>query len=277
MNQPPTPVILSITGYDPCSGAGITADIKTAAANGCYAVTCITALTVQSTQGVVAVETPKPELVSATLRTLADDLPIAAIRIGMLGIGGIVGVVADFLQERQFGNVVLDPVIRSSSGTVLLDRDGVEVLRKRLLPLSDVVTPNLDEAAILAGVNPIPAAASWDAVAPRLLELADRLHQLGSRAVVITGGHLDPPNDLLSYVQDGVRQNEIFPGHRIASRSTHGTGCAFATALACQLALGRDLPEAVREAKAYVRSAIEAAYPLGKGIGPMNHLFRLKP
>ncbi len=93
---------------------------------------------------------------------------------------------------------------------------------------------------------------------------------------MITGGHLDPPNDLLSYVIDDVRQDEIFPGARIASRSTHGTGCAFATALACQLALGRELPEAVREAKAYVRAAIEAAYPFGKGIGPMNHLFRLK-
>ena len=270
------PIILSIAGYDPSSGAGITADIKTAAANGCYAVTCVTALTIQSTQGVAGVEAVKPELVSATLQTLADDLPIAAIRIGMLGLGEIVEVVADFLQERQFRNVVLDPVIRSSSGTALLDQAGVEILRRRLLPLSDVVTPNVDEAAMLAGVEPIPAATSWDAAAPRLLELADRLHQLGSRAVVITGGHLDPPNDLLSYVIDDVRQDEIFPGARIASRSTHGTGCAFATALACQLALGRELPEAVREAKAYVRAAIEAAYPFGKGIGPMNHLFRLK-
>ena len=270
------PIILSIAGYDPSSGAGITADIKTAAANDCYAVTCITALTIQSTQGVAGVEAVKPELVSATLQTLVDDLPIGAIRIGMLGLGEIVEVVADFLKKGQFRNVVLDPVIRSSSGTALLDRAGVEILRRRLLPLSDVVTPNVDEAAMLAGVEPIPAATSWDAAAPRLLELADRLHQLGSRAVVITGGHLDPPNDLLSYVIDDVRQDEIFPGARIASRSTHGTGCAFATALACQLALGRELPEAVREAKAYVRAAIEAAYPFGKGIGPMNHLFRLK-
>ncbi len=135
------PIILSIAGYDPSSGAGVTADIKTAAANDCYAVTCITALTIQSTQGVAGVEAVKPELVSATLQTLADDLPIGAIRIGMLGLGEIVEVVADFLKKGQFRNVVLDPVIRSSSGAALLDDAGVEILRRRLLPLCDVVTP----------------------------------------------------------------------------------------------------------------------------------------
>ena len=114
------PIILSIAGYDPSSGAGVTADIKTAAANDCYAVTCITVLTIQSTQGVAGVEAVKPELVSATLQTLVDDLPIGAIRIGMLGLGEIVEVVADFLKKGQFRNVVLDPVIRSSSGTALL-------------------------------------------------------------------------------------------------------------------------------------------------------------
>jgi hydroxymethylpyrimidine/phosphomethylpyrimidine kinase len=272
------PVILSIAGHDPSSGAGVTADVKTAAALGCYAVTCITALTVQSTRAVASVEPVKPWLVSDNLKVLDSDLPIAGIRIGMLGLGAIAAVVADFLEQRRFSNVILDPVIRSSSGMPLIDDEGVEVIRRRLLPLCDVVTPNVDEAAVLTGSKPIPSGAGpgYDEAAPRLLMLADELHQLGSSAVVITGGHLDPPNDLLTYVEDGQRQNLIFPGSRIVSRSTHGTGCAFATALACELAVGHDLPVAVRNAKAYVRSAIEAAYPLGNGIGPMNHLFRLK-
>src|SRR5579862_20368 len=144
------PVILSIAGYDPSSGAGITADIKTAAAQNCYAVSCITGLTVQSTQGVFGVQPLEPELVARTLRTLADDLEIAAVRLGMLGSGGIVAAVAEFLAERNFPKVVLDPVVRSSSGAGLLDAACQEALIERLLPLCDVITPNIDEAAMLA-------------------------------------------------------------------------------------------------------------------------------
>ncbi len=272
MNVPP--VILSIAGHDPSSGAGATADIKTAAAFGCYAVTCLTALTVQTTQGVAAVEMIKPSLVSATLQSLADDFPIAAIRIGMTGLGEIVDVIADFLQKRRFHNIILDPVIRSSSGARLLDDAGVEVLRRRLLPLCDVVTPNLDEAATLAETPPTSVESRWEEILPRLRIMAWTLHDMGSRAVVITGGHLEEPYDFLSYHEAGQRKEEVFPGQHIESRSTHGTGCAFATAIACGLAQGRHLPAAIREAKGFVRSAIEAAYPLGHGTGPVNHLYR---
>jgi hydroxymethylpyrimidine/phosphomethylpyrimidine kinase len=266
------PVILSIAGYDPSSGAGITADIKTAAALGCYAVTCITALTVQSTQGVHRVEPSKPELVVQILDALADDLDIKAVRIGMLGSGKVAEAVVEFLNKRRLPNVVLDPVIRSSSGAALLDDAGMDVVRSRLLSLCDVVTPNIAEAAILAGAEGIAENSGWEAALPDVRRLAARLHDLGGKAVIITGGHLSPANDLLSVRGSGTRHEEVFHGERSESRSTHGTGCAFATALACRLALGDDLPQATRAAKAYVRKAILSAYPLGKGIGPLNHL-----
>jgi hydroxymethylpyrimidine/phosphomethylpyrimidine kinase len=264
------PVILSIAGYDPSSGAGVTADIKTAAAQGCYAATCITALTVQSTQGVFGVQPVTPDLVTRTLRTLADDMEFAAVRLGMLGSGEVASAVADFLESSRLPNIVLDPVIRSSSGASLLDDAGLDVLRKRLIPLSSVVTPNIHEAAVLVGAEPLLDASDWSAAVPKIETIAAALHELGAKGVVITGGHLLPPNDYLSY--DDGRNAAVIVGEHIDSTSTHGTGCAYATALACRLALGDDLPHAARAAKAYVLRAIENAYPLGKGTGPINHL-----
>lgn len=268
--MPAPPVILTIAGYDPSSGAGITADVKTAAALGCYAATCITALTVQSTQGVFAVRPLEPELVARTLNTLANDLDVVAIRIGMLGSGAVATAVSGFLATRRLPNVVLDPVIRSSSGTPLLDDIGVEMVRA-LLPLCDVVTPNLVEAAALAMAPPLPPDSSWTDALPWLRDTAARLHDLGARNVVITGGHLTPANDLLSSRGAAGSHSEVIEGERIDSASTHGTGCAFATALACRLAAGDDLLQGVRAAKAYVTRAIRSAYPLGKGVGPVNH------
>ena len=144
--------MLSIAGFDPSSGAGITADIKTIAAHGCYGATCITALTVQTTQGVRAVEAVKPEIVRATLRELAADLPISAVRIGMLGSAAVVEAVVEFLESTRPPNVVLDPVVRSSSGAELLEPAGVALLKRRMLPLVSVVTPNVDEVAVLSGL-----------------------------------------------------------------------------------------------------------------------------
>jgi hydroxymethylpyrimidine/phosphomethylpyrimidine kinase len=268
MRRPP--VILSIAGYDPSSGAGITADIKTAAVQGCYAVTCITALTVQSTQGVFRVQSLQPELVAQTLAALADDFEIAAVRVGMLGSGPVSAAVASFLDSGRPPNVVLDPVIHSSSGAPLLDEIGMEVLRA-IMPLCDIVTPNVNEAAALAGAEPVSPDAPWEEVLPRIRKIGGKLRELGSRAVVVTGGHLAQANDYLFYQEAGSTREEVFPGTHLDSQSTHGTGCAFATALACRLALGNALPEAVRAAKEYVHKAIMAAYPIGKGIGPINH------
>ena len=270
MSRPPV-ILLSIAGYDPSSGAGITADIKTAAAHSCYAVTCITALTIQSTQGVFGVQTLDPGLVTRTLAALVNDLEIAAVRVGMLGSGEVAAAVGDFLAERKLPNVVLDPVISSSSGATLLDEQGVEILRKRLLPSCDVITPNVNEAATLTEADPVALDSPWEEALPRLRATARRLRELGSRAVVITGGHLLQANDYLLYEEKSSDKEEVFPGMHLESRSTHGTGCAFATALACQLAHGNSLPEAVRAAKEYVRKAIMAAYPMGQGNGPINH------
>ena len=271
------PIVLSIAGFDPSSGAGVTADTKTAAAFDCFAVTCITALTIQSTQGVFGVEAVLPEAVRETLFRLAEDVKIAAVRIGMLGSGGVAGVVADFLEYHRPPNIVLDPVLRASSGAQLIDLKGVDLIRERLLRLSDVVTPNLAEAVELAGSTDGggPALTSVADAEPRSRELAEKLHQFGCRSLVITGSDLLQPSDYLSWLDsDGIRA-QVFPAERVDSKATHGTGCAFAMALACGLAHGRSLPDAVRQAQDFVRRAISAAYPVGQGNGPMNHLFRL--
>jgi hydroxymethylpyrimidine/phosphomethylpyrimidine kinase len=262
------PVVLSVAGFDPSSGAGVTADIKTVAAHGCYGVACITALTVQSSTGVMRVEPVAPDMVTATLVELAEDLEIAAIKVGMLGSGKVVKAVSEFLAARNIANVVLDPVLKSSSGTDLVDSPGTKLIRERLLPLAAVITPNVDEAAALTGLpvdNP-----------DQMKVAAAKLHEMGARNVVITGGHLDKAIDLLSFSNaQGAMEHEIFKAERSKSSSTHGTGCAFSTALACHLALGRGLPEAVLLAKAYVTAAIVNAHPLGRGVGPVHHLYRM--
>lgn len=268
------PVVLSIAGFDPCSGAGITADVKTIAAHNCYALSCITALTVQSTNGVVEVQPVSPRLVADTLHELAKDFEIAAIRIGMLGSGEMVDVVAEFLKKSKNSKVVLDPIFKSSSGAPLLESHAIEQLRSFLLPLSTVITPNADEATVLTGM-PVNTVAE-------MKRAANRLHELGARQVVVTGG--DTSNgqpgkaiDLLSIAGSIAPLQQEFVSERLRSRSTHGTGCAFASALAANLALGKQLSNAVVLSKAYVKKAIASAHPLGRGgHGPLNHLYRLE-
>lgn len=261
------PVVLTIAGFDPSSGAGITADIKTIAAHECYGVSCITALTVQSTQGVRRVETVSAQTIAETLRELASDIAADAVHIGMMGSAQVVEVVIEFLSRVGPPHVVLDPILKSSSGADLLDAEGTRLLIKNLLPLVEVVTPNLDEATVLTGV-PVT---NLD----QMREAAGRLHDMGSANVVVTGGHLDKAIDLLSFSTARGFEQEVFKADRQKSNSTHGTGCAFATALACHLAHGRGLPEAVLLSKAYVSAAIANAHPLGKGTGPLHHHYRM--
>jgi hydroxymethylpyrimidine/phosphomethylpyrimidine kinase len=266
MAQAP-PVVLTIAGFDPSSGSGITADIKTIAAHACYGVACISALTVQSTSGVRRVVPVSRDLVAETLKELASDVEIAAVHIGMLGSGKVVRAVADFLAKEKLPNVVLDPILKSSSGSNLVDAVGARLLIQKLLPLATVVTPNVDEASALTGLavtNP-----------EQMREAATKLHAMGAEAVVVTGGHLDKAIDLLSFKSRRGIEQEIFKSERQRSNSTHGTGCAFATAMACHLAHGRGLPEAVLLAKAYVAAAIANAHPLGRGTGPVHHLYRM--
>lgn len=274
------PVILTIAGFDPSSGAGITADVKTIAAHGCYGVACITALTVQSTSGVRRIEPIDPALVRDTLEELDEDLDIAAVHIGMLGSAKVVRAVADFLETGNRGgnasprrrtarlsNIVLDPILKSSSGADLLDPAGVKLLIDRLIPLSDVITPNIDEASALTGldVNDLET----------MKEAAAQLHQKGASTVVVTGGHLEKAIDLLSFPTRKGTEYEVFKAERQRSASTHGTGCAFATSMACHLALDRGLAEATLLAKTYVSAAIANAQILGKGNGPVHHLYRM--
>lgn len=261
------PVVLTVAGFDPSSGAGITADIKTIAAHECYGVACITALTVQSTQGVRRVQGVAPDIVRQTLNELASDLEITAVHIGMLGNTGVVRAVGDFLAQARLPHVVLDPILKSSSGTDLLDPAGTRLMVEKLIPLSEVITPNLDEASALTGRTVTTL--------EEMKEAASQLHDMGATNVVVTGGHLEKAVDLLSFSRGKATEQEIFKAERQRSSSTHGTGCAFATALACHLAHGRGLPEAVLLAKAYVSAAIANAHPLGRGTGPLHHLYRM--
>jgi hydroxymethylpyrimidine/phosphomethylpyrimidine kinase len=261
------PVVLTIAGFDPSSGAGVTADIKTIAAHGCYGVACITALTVQSTVGVRRVSPVAPAVITETLSELASDVEIAAVHIGMLGSGEVARAVADFLATAEFPNIVLDPVVKSSSGTDLLDKQGLELLTRTFLKLATVITPNVDEAALLTGLR----VTNLD----QMRVAAAKLHERGAAAVVVTGGHLDKAIDLLSFTTAAGIQQEVFTAEKQPSNSTHGTGCAFSTAIACHLAQGRGLPEAVLLAKAYVKAAIMNASPLGRGAGPVHHLYRM--
>lgn len=277
------PTVLTIAGFDPSSGAGVTADIKTIAAHACYGVACITALTVQSTSGVKRVAVVDPSVLSESLEELAADLDIAAVHVGMLGSGKIVRAVADFLSGQPVGqsesrparqpgrarlpNIVLDPILRSSSGAELLDAAGTRLLIERLIPLADVITPNVDEAALIAGIKVRDL--------EEMKAASAKLHDMGAVAVVITGGHLEKAIDLLSFKSRRGIEREVFKAERQRSNSTHGTGCAFATSMACHLALDRGLAEATLLAKTYVTAAIANGHPLGRGIGPVHHLYRM--
>jgi hydroxymethylpyrimidine/phosphomethylpyrimidine kinase len=282
-NEPPMtpaavrarPVALTIAGFDPGSGAGITADLKTFSAHGIYGVACISAMTVQSTLGVRAVEPLPAMLVRQTLECLAEDVALSGVKIGMLGSSAVVREVSSFLAARAATvpqeRVVLDPVLRSSSGAALIDRDGVDVLLEELLRRIGWITPNVDELALLAGGSSsreqVPVAAA------RLQAMAARL---GNDAlnVVVTGGHLDRPDDFLLTASG---EGSWLVGEKIVTNATHGTGCAFSSALLCGLIAGRSDAAAVAAAKAYVTAALRSAYPVGKGKGPINHLFPFDP
>ena len=259
------PVVLTIAGFDPSSGAGITADIKTIAAHGCYGIAAITALTAQSTAGVRRVCPTDPELFRETLSELTSDVKPAAVHVGMLGSAEIALAVAVFLQRTNPPHVVLDPVFKSSSGARLIDDAGIKIVAEKLLPLAEAITPNAEEAGLLSGLQ--------IGYVDDMRQAAQKLHEMGAKGVVITGGHLDKATDLLSPVNGEI---QLFKSDRQDSNSTHGTGCAFSTAIACHLAHGRALAEAVLLSKAYVTAAIANAYPIGKGVGPVNHMYRMK-
>lgn len=245
-------VLLTVAGFDPSSGAGITADLQVFWNHGFTGVSAITALTVQSAQGVTAVERVRSDLLRRTLDSLAAGPPLAGIKIGMLANAEIVDVVSAFLRRAGVSRerIVLDPVLRSSSGAELLAEPAVENLRTELLPLVGWVTPNLDELAALTGQS-VPDRNAVQSQARVLWERANGL------SVVVTGGHLDPPDD---YLLDAARRETWFPGRRVQARGIHGehgTGCVFSSALLCRLVLGDDPADAVRAAKAWVLKRLD--------------------
>lgn len=247
----------------------MTADLMVFAAHGMFGTSCITSLTVQSTVGVAASYPVAAEVVGATLDCLWADLPAAGVKIGMLATAANVVAVAEFVGSLRGAGVrvpvVLDPVLRSSSGRELLDADGVRLVRERLLPLVDWVTPNVDELRVLTGLR---VAGREDVPAAALA-----LQGMGGGVnVLATGGHLDAPDDLV-VVRGGAM--EWLPGELIETTSTHGTGCALSSALLCRLVAGDDASAAAAGAKRYVAEAMRAAVPLGTGCGPVRHLWPL--
>ncbi len=257
------PVVLSVAGFDPSAGAGIVADLKTFAAHNCYGVAAITALTVQNSQGVAAVHPVDPSILRDSILSLLSDGRVKALKIGMLGNLAAAGVVREILESNPDIPAVLDPIVRSSNDFNLLDAEGLDFMRHELLSRVTVITPNLAEAAALAGI-PVDNLENMKAAARKLVDL-------GARAVVVTGGHLDKAIDVFF---DGTMM-ESFVGERIKPDNTHGTGCTFSSAVAAHLALGRQLRDAVVLAKAYVVEAIRQAFPVGPGRIPLHHLYRM--
>jgi hydroxymethylpyrimidine/phosphomethylpyrimidine kinase len=256
--------VLSIAGSDSGGGAGIQADLKTFAALGCYGMTAITALTAQNTVGVQGIHPVPAAFLKAQLQSVIEDIGVDAVKIGMLHAPEIVEVVAWAIDHYQLKNVVLDPVMVATSGDRLIASDTVQVLVRELFPRAALITPNLDEAALLLQ-QPITDAQELDAAAQALLAM-------GAQAVLLKGGHL--PGDALVDVLLQPGQPLLRMGSaRIPSRNVHGTGCSLSSAIAAHLALGQGLADAVKAARHFIRAAIAAgaAVKTGQGHGPLNH------
>ena len=256
---------LTIAGSDCSGGAGIQADIKTMMANGVYAMSAITALTAQNTLGVTGIMEVTPEFLVKQMDAIFTDIRPDAVKIGMVSSGALIEVIADKLQQYEAENIVVDPVMVSTSGSRLMSEEAVAVLKERLLPLATVLTPNIPETEVLWGEK-IDSTKGMEKAAEQIYETYDA-------AVLCKGGHsLNDANDYL-YTGDGGRW---FLGERIDNPNTHGTGCTLSSAIAAQLAQGTSLEEAVDRAKTYISGALADGLNLGKGSGPLNHGYRIR-
>ena len=253
---------LTIAGSDSCGGAGIQADIKTMTANGVYAMSAITALTAQNTTGVTGISEVTPEFLQLQLDTVITDIRPDAVKIGMVSSAELIKVISETIKKYDLKNVVVDPVMVATSGSKLISDDAIDTLKTYLLPLATVITPNIPEAEVLSGME-IKSADDMITAAKLISE------NLGC-AVLCKGGHnLNDANDLL--YRDG--DCKWFNGKRIDNPNTHGTGCTLSSAIASNLAKGRDLDTSVEKAKSYISGALAAMLDLGAGSGPMNHAF----
>ena len=256
---------LTIAGSDSCGGAGIQADIKTMTANGVYAMSAVTALTAQNTTGVSDIMEATPQFLAAQLDRVFTDIFPDAVKIGMVSSKELITTIADKLTEYGARNIVLDPVMVATSGAKLISDDAIGALTERLLPLAEVITPNIPEAEVLFGA---------EIRSPEDMEQAAcRIYERYGCAVLLKGGHsLNDANDCLC---DGSGLH-WFNGQRIDNPNTHGTGCTLSSAIASNLAKGCDLVSAVERAKRYISGALAAMLDLGHGSGPMNHAFDIR-
>ena len=256
---------LTIAGSDSSGGAGIQADIKTMTANGVYAMSAITALTAQNTTGVYGIMEVTPEFLANQLDCIFTDIRPDAVKTGMVSSSALIEVIAQKLTQYKAENLVIDPVMVATSGAKLISDEAIETLKGKLLGLATLITPNIPEAQVLSGMD-IRTAEDME-------RAAKAIYEAYGCAVLCKGGHqLNDANDLL-YSKEGARW---YQGRRIANPNTHGTGCILSSAIASNLAKGCSLDEAVERAKAYISGALAAMLDLGKGSGPMNHMFDLK-
>ena len=270
MNATTVPAVLSIAGSDSSGGAGIQADIKTIMAHRLFAETAITSLTAQNTLGVRAVLDATPEFVAQEIDAVFEDIPPAAVKIGMVSQAAIIETIAEQLAYWKAENIVVDPVMVATSGAKLISDDAIDALKQRLFPLATVITPNIQEAEALAGRS-IESARDQELVAQ------DLVRAFGC-AVLVKGGHnVNDANDVLAQpaqTPDGEPRVTWFRHTRVETENTHGTGCTLSSAIACGLAQGRTLVEAVDAAKSYLTGALAAGLDLGHGSGPVNHMWQ---
>ena len=253
---------LTIAGSDSSGGAGIQADIKTMTANGVFAMSAITALTAQNTTGVAGIMEVSPEFLKEQIDCIFTDIRPDAVKIGMVSSAELITAIAEKLTEYHAGNIVVDPVMVATSGAKLISDDAIDTLKERLLPMADVLTPNIPEAEVLSGME--------IRTEEDMIKAAEKFSENYHCAVLLKGGHqLNDANDLL-YRNGSYRW---FYGKRIDNPNTHGTGCTLSSAIASNLAKGFDMDTSVERAKAYISGALGAMLDLGKGSGPMNHAF----
>ena len=257
--------VLTIAGSDSIGGAGIQADIKTMLANGVYAMSAVTALTAQNTRGVTAIMNASPEFLAAEIDAVFDDIRPAAVKIGMVSAAALIKVIAGRLRAHKAENIVVDPVMVATSGARLLDENARGSLTAELFPFAALITPNLPELELLTGA----------AITSReeRIDAARKLAAKWGCAVLSKGGHAEKSADDI-LVTGG--ETTVFPGARINTKNTHGTGCTLSSAIAANLAKGASLTAAIRQAKDYIAGALAADLKMGKGHGPLHHGFDLK-
>lgn len=257
--------VLTIAGSDCSGGAGIQADIKTITAHKLYAMSIITALTAQNTLGVRAVADVTPDFIAQQFDAVFEDIFPDAVKIGMVSTQATIQTIADKLVHYKAKNIVLDPVMVATSGSRLLNDDALNALKTKLMPLADLITPNIAEAECLCGFT--------IETKEDMIRAAEAISTFFSNAILIKGGHLaDDADDLLFHKQTV----QWFVGPRIDNPNTHGTGCTLSSAIACNLAMGHSIAQSVQNAKAYITGALRAQLDLGKGRGPLNHCYKMR-